>query len=60
MFDPAMYTVEEESGQVTLTVSVEGDSVISNSIVIFTTSDANSTAQGHMTRSHDQISRSHD
>jgi hypothetical protein len=45
MFEPAMYTVGEEAGQVTLTLSVEGDSVINHSIVIYTTSDTNSTAQ---------------
>ncbi|CAI8025017.1 hypothetical protein GBAR_LOCUS14485, partial [Geodia barretti] len=34
-----------EAGHVTLTLSVEGDSVINNSIVIYTTSDTNNTAQ---------------
>ena len=41
--------VEEESGFVTVTLSVEGDSVINNSVILFTNSDSNSTAQGHMT-----------
>ena len=43
-----MYTVMEGDGEVTLTASVEGNSVISNSLVIFTTSNSNATAEGHM------------
>ena len=50
MFEPEVYTVEEEAGHVTLTLTVEGESVINNSLVIFTASDSNSsTATGHMT-----------
>ena len=60
MFEPAMYTVEEEAGHVTLTLSVEGDSVINNSIVIYTTSDTNNTAQGHMIIPPDHKAGSHD
>ena len=55
-----MYTVGEEAGQVTLTLSVEGDSVINHSIVIYTTSDTNSTAQGHMIIPPDCKAGSHD
>ena len=46
MFEPAMYTVREGDGEVMLTVLVEGDSVINNSLVLFTTTNSNATAEG--------------
>ena len=39
-----MYTVQENDGQVTLTATVQGDSVIENAVLIFTSD--NTSAQG--------------
>ena len=44
-FDPVMYTVQENDGQVILIALVQGNSVIDNAVLIFTSSD-NTTAQG--------------